>query len=91
MSRAVSGETIRLAAGCDYVLTSALPAVSVSLTIEGRGATLERSTATGAPEFSLLDVSNGDADLAVSNLTFRNGYGGAINMTGMNSSAIASR
>jgi hypothetical protein len=37
MSGAASGETIRLAAGCDYVLTAALPPVSASLTIEGRG------------------------------------------------------
>jgi hypothetical protein len=82
MTSAAAGETIRLAAGCDYVLTAALPPVSASLTIEGRGATLERSTATGTPAFSLLDVSTGDADLSVSGLTFRNGFGGAISIPG---------
>ncbi len=82
MTGAASGETIRLAAGCDYVLAAALPPVSASLTIEGRGATLERSTATGTPGFSLLDISTGTADLSVSDLTFRNGDGGAISIPG---------
>jgi predicted outer membrane repeat protein len=82
MAGAGGGETIRLTAFCDYVLTAALPPVAASLTIEGRGATLKRSTAAGTPAFSLLSVSTGDADLTVSGLTFRNGNGGAINMTG---------
>ena len=84
MAGAATGETIRLAAFCDYVLTAALPAITASLTIEGRGATLKRSTAAGTPDFSLLSVSTGDADLTVSGLTLRNGNGngGAINMTG---------
>jgi predicted outer membrane repeat protein len=86
LTGAVSGETIRLAAGCDYVLTAALPPVTVTLTIAGRGATLERSTAAGTPAFALLDVTTGDADLAVSNLTFSNGDG-AINMNGFEPSA----
>ncbi len=86
LTGAVSGETIRLAAGCDYVLTAALPPVTVTLTIAGRGATLERSTAPGTPAFALLDVTTGDADLAVSNLTFSNGDG-AINMNGFEPSA----
>ena len=81
LTGAAGGETIILAAGCHYVLTAALPPVSASLTIEGRGATLERSTAAGTPGFSLLSVSTGDADLSVSGLTFRNGDGG-INITG---------
>ena len=81
LAGAAGGETIRLAVGCDYVLTAALPPVSASLTIQGRGATLERSTAPGTPGFGLLSVSTGDADLSVSGLTFRNGDG-AINMTG---------
>jgi predicted outer membrane repeat protein len=82
MGGAAGGETIRLAAGCDYVLTAALPPVSASLTIKGRGATLERSTAPGTPGFSLLDISTGNADLSVSDLTFRNGDGGAISIPG---------
>jgi predicted outer membrane repeat protein len=82
MTAAVGGETIRLTASCDYVLTAALPPVSASLTIAGRGATLERSTAPGTPDFALLDVSTGNADLSVSSLTFRNGGVGAIDITG---------
>ena len=74
LTGAVAGETIRLAAGCDYVLTTALPPVSTDLTIQGRGATLKRSTTRGIPGFAILTVN--EADLSVSNLTFRNGDGG---------------
>jgi predicted outer membrane repeat protein len=70
----VGGETIRLAAGCDYVLTTALPPISTDLTIKGRGATLERSTAARTPGFAILTVNEGD--LSVSNLNVRNGVGG---------------
>jgi hypothetical protein len=44
---AVSGETLALAASCHYVLTAAPPPVTVSLTIQGNNATLQRSTAAG--------------------------------------------
>ena len=89
MAGAADGETIRLASGCDYVLTAALPPVNASLTIDGHGASLERSTAAGTPDFSLLNVSTGDADLSIRGLTFRNGYGGAINITGSGNEALA--
>jgi predicted outer membrane repeat protein len=74
LAGAAGGETIRLAAGCDYVLTAALPPISTKLTIQGRGATLERSTAARTPGFAILTVNEGD--LSVSNLTVRNGEGG---------------
>ena len=74
LAGAVGGETIRLATGCDYVLTAALPPISTKLTIQGQGATLERSTAARTPGFAILTVNT--AGLSVSNLTIRNGDGG---------------
>jgi hypothetical protein len=73
---ATSDETLSLAQSCRYVLTVALPAIKDNLTIEGNGAVLERSTATGTPPFAILTVVAGN--LAVSQLAFRNGAGGAI-------------
>lgn len=71
LTSATDGETLQLAATCRYVLTTALPDITVNLTITGRGATLERSDAAGTPDFSLLTVTAGS--LSVSHLTFRNG------------------
>jgi hypothetical protein len=76
ITSAASGETLQLAARCRYALTTALPAISENLTIAGNGATLQRSTAAGAPRFAILTVTSGN--LAVSQLSFRNGYTGAI-------------
>jgi predicted outer membrane repeat protein len=73
---AVSGETLQLASSCRYVLTAPLPAVSQDLTIQGRKATLERSPLPATAQFGILTVAAGN--LAVSQLNFRNGYGGAI-------------
>ena len=73
---AVSGETLQLAPSCRYVLTAPLPAVSQNLTIQGRKATLERSSLPATAQFSILTVAAGN--LAVSQLNFRNGNGGAI-------------
>ncbi len=75
---AVSGETLALAASCHYALTAALPPVTVSLTIQGNNATLQRSTAASTPAFAILTVTGSNADVSVSRLTFRNGSGGAI-------------
>ena len=47
LTSATDGETLQLAATCRYVLTTALPDITVNLTIAGRGATLERSDAGG--------------------------------------------
>jgi hypothetical protein len=76
ITAATSNETLRLAASCRYVLTTALPAIGENLTIAGNGATLERSTAAGTPPFAILTAAAGN--LAVSRLSFRNGSGGAI-------------
>jgi hypothetical protein len=46
---AASGETLHLARSCHYVLTAALPVIGQNLTIDGDGATLERSTGPGTP------------------------------------------
>ena len=70
MTSATAGETLRLARSCQYVLTAALPEVSQDLTIEGNGATLERSTAAGTPDFAIITVTGG---------AFTGNAGGAIN------------
>jgi hypothetical protein len=44
-----------------------------SLTIIGNGDTIERSTASGTPDFRLFDVASG-ASLTLNNLTLQNGY-----------------
>lgn len=89
---AVSGETLKLAAACTYDLTSALPTLTVNLTIQGNHATLERSSVTGTPEFALLTVGGSAADssstLVMNNVNVRNGdpgiwlYNGALTVRG---------
>jgi hypothetical protein len=44
-----------------------------NLTIIGNGDTVERSTASGTPDFRLFDVASG-ASLTLNNLTLQNGY-----------------
>jgi predicted outer membrane repeat protein len=68
------GETLSLTPHCTYQLTAALPAVNQDLTIQGNGATIERSFSAGTPDFSILTVNQGD--LAVGDLNFRNGGSG---------------
>jgi predicted outer membrane repeat protein len=91
IAAAASGQTLRLAPLCEYVLGAALPAIRQDLAIEGDGATLERSFAPGTAPFSILTVTSGE--LTVSGLTFRNGgtgggapqdgvFGGAIHNVG---------
>jgi predicted outer membrane repeat protein len=84
MTGATSGEVLQLAKGCTYVLSTALPDVSVNLTLQASGnfTTIERSSAGGTPNFSLLTVTSG-ARLTANNVNFRNGsspgnFGGAI-------------
>ena len=72
ISGAVSGETIALAGGCVYRLDEALPDVAVDLTIVGLDSELLRDY--GAPNFALLTL-DGDVDLTVVNVDFRNGGG----------------
>jgi predicted outer membrane repeat protein len=75
VSSASEGETLSLAAGCTYVLTAGLPLISVDLTIDGNGATLERSTAAGTPPFAILATSGTDT---VDDLNFTNGDGAIV-------------
>src|ERR1700676_5608397 len=85
ISGASSGETLLLTPGCTYYLTAALPDITTNLTIKGYGATLQRSYASGTPDFTILTVS-GDptGNLTVVDVNFRHGggnsddYGGAI-------------
>ena len=79
LAAASSGETLRLAPSCRYVLTAALPLIRENLTILGEGATLERSYAPGTPDFTILTVWSGKVN--IQRLNFRHTdseYGGAI-------------
>lgn len=95
-NNAAGPDDISLEPGCTYTLTevdnsdfqgpNGLPTVADDLVVEGNGATIERSSAGGTPEFRLLNSQ--DADLTVRNITMRNGYvsaetgrGGAIRAT----------
>jgi hypothetical protein len=64
---------------------TALPVIVAndSLTILGNGATIQRSKATGTPEFRLLDVAGG-ASLALANLTLQSGlaFGSGLSAEG---------
>src|ERR1019366_7632527 len=87
------GSTLVLATGCVYTLASAnntteggtgLPVITGNVTIQGAGATITRSTATGVPAFRLFDVASGGS-LTLNSLTLSNGLanngqqgGGAI-------------
>jgi predicted outer membrane repeat protein len=81
---AAAGETLSLAARCRYELTAALPVVDQDLTIEGNGATLERSYAPGTPAFVTLTVDAGTLTIADLNLSHGDGaisVGGAGSLT----------
>ena len=73
VSRAASGATLNLADGCTYVLTAALPTVAQDLTINGNGATLQRSTAARTHAFTILTITAGTVTL--NQLSFTNGNG----------------
>lgn len=90
-------DTIDLAPGCTYTLTAVdnttggpngLPVVTLdggdaanSLTIDGNGATIERSAAASTPDFRFFHVVGPGLGvnpvLALNNLTLRNGSAGA--------------
>lgn len=86
-------DTINLASGGTYTLTavnntaygpSGLPVITSSVTVNGNGATIERSTAIGTPNFRILYVgyTPTSGDLTLDLVTIRGGqtfyYGGAI-------------
>ncbi|HEX2907336.1 MAG TPA: choice-of-anchor Q domain-containing protein [Phototrophicaceae bacterium] len=82
-------DTITLAANSAYILTqsyvfdlygfSGLPAITSTVTIEGNGATLERSSANGTPSFRILYVSGSmtqpgvGGNLTLNHVTVKNG------------------
>jgi hypothetical protein len=81
--------TLTASTASPYVLTvsnnntngaTGLPVIGAkdNLTIVGNGDTIERSTATGTPDFRLLDVASG-ASLTLENLTLQGGTTIAIN------------
>jgi predicted outer membrane repeat protein len=88
ISDAVSGATLYLTPGCTYVLSAGLPAITDTLTIDGRNATVERSYASGTKDFSIFTVDAMGGDLNLNNVNVRHGggetddYGGAINSSG---------
>jgi predicted outer membrane repeat protein len=88
ISDAASGATLYLTSGCTYVLIAGLPAITDTLTIDGRGATVERSYTSGTKDFSIFTVDAVGGDLNLNNVNVRHGggdtdnYGGAINSSG---------
>ncbi len=78
-------DTINLAAGGTYTLTAVdnttdgangLPSITSAITIEGHGATIERSSAGGTPLFRIFHVAS-NGNLTLSELTIANGKGAA--------------
>ena len=88
VSDAASGATLYLTSGCTYVLTAGLAAITDTLTIDGRGATVERSYASGTKDFSIFTVDAVGGDLNLNNVNVQHGgggtdyYGGAIDSSG---------
>lgn len=72
VNNAAETQTLTLAAGCVYDLTQGLQTNGgVTLTIEGNGATLQRSYAAGTPPFSILQVNT--FGVILHQVNFRNG------------------
>jgi hypothetical protein len=74
-------DLLSLASGCTYVLESVnndahgfngLPSITSGIIINGNGATIERSSAVGTPDFRIFHVAAG-GDLTLNQLTVRNG------------------
>ncbi|MFI0962550.1 hypothetical protein ACH4S8_14275 [Streptomyces sp. NPDC021080] len=80
------GDTLILAAGCTYRLTTELPAITSPIVINGNSDTITRQSGT----FRILTVDGGSLDLRSAVITngdatgssVRNGAGGAIVVTG---------
>ncbi|CAG6397433.1 hypothetical protein NMG29_24920 [Streptomyces cocklensis] len=80
------GDTLILAPGCTYRLTTELPAITSPIVINGNGDTITRQTGT----FRILTVNGGDLDLRSAVITngdatgssVQNGAGGGIVVTG---------
>ncbi|MFH9355620.1 hypothetical protein [Kitasatospora sp. NPDC017646] len=80
-----SGGTLALAPGCVYTLTTPLPSIQNTITIEGDGATITRDPA--APAFRILTVdSTGNLDLreaVITNGDATGDFGGGIRNDGV--------
>jgi hypothetical protein len=74
--------TVTLTSGCTYTLTAinntadnggvGLPLITGKVTIQGSGATIARSTASGTPVFRIFDVSS-SGSLTLNSVTISNG------------------
>lgn len=74
--------TVTLTSGCTYTLTAinnttdnggvGLPVINGRVTIQGSGATITRSTASGTPVFRIFDVSSAGS-LTLNSVTISNG------------------
>ncbi|MGH3217981.1 MAG: choice-of-anchor Q domain-containing protein [Streptosporangiaceae bacterium] len=74
--------TVTLTSGCTYTLTAinnttdnggvGLPVITGKVTIQGSGATIARSTASGTPVFRIFDVSS-SGSLTLNSVTISNG------------------
>ncbi len=74
--------TVTLTSGCTYTLTAinnttdgggvGLPVIKGRVTIQGSGATIARSTASGTPVFRIFDVAS-TGSLTLNSVTIKNG------------------
>src|ERR1039457_3882485 len=81
LANATNG-TVTLTSGCTYTLTAinnttdnggvGLPVITRNVTIQGSGATIARSTASGTPVFRIFDVSSAGS-LTLNSVTISNG------------------
>jgi chitodextrinase len=81
LANATNG-TVTLTSGCTYTLTAinnttdnggvGLPVIEGDVTIQGAGATIARSTASGTPVFRIFDVSS-SGSLTLNSVTISNG------------------
>ena len=84
-------DTINLANGGTHTLTAVdndtngpngLPSITSEITIDGNGATIQRSSAGGTPDFRIFHVAAG-GDLTINDLTITNGNSGDGNGGGI--------
>jgi hypothetical protein len=85
LTGSLAGDSILFPAGGTITLAAPLEAITKSLVIEGRGATLTRSFAASA-DSQLLYINSTTAEVRISRLHFKGGrandYGAAIRNTG---------
>ena len=83
-------DTIELASGAFYTLSAVdntygalgangLPAISSTIMINGKGATIGRDASAGTPNFRLFFIQAFVGDLTLNNLTVKNGHAGSGN------------